>query len=86
MTNVAKVICLISERLEVKTMENLCWECSVCDACGVCGRTEDNCVAYHEFFQIKDVDLSTADLYSEYTLVPAVESTRKTVFKHAAGL
>lgn len=74
------------ERQEVKTMENLYRECSICDACGVCGRTEDNCVAYHEFFQIKDVNLGTADLYSEYTAVPVAESSRKTGFKHAAGL
>jgi hypothetical protein len=48
-------------------MQDLHWECSVCEACGVCGRTEDNCAVYHEFYQIQEVQLGTADLYSEYT-------------------
>lgn len=65
-------------------MENLHWECGVCEACGVCARTEDNCAVYHEFYQIKDVDLSMADLYSEYTLAPA--PAMKSGYKQAVGL
>lgn len=69
-------------------MQNLYWECNVCDACGVCGRAEDNCVAYHEFFQIKDVQIATSDLYSEFTQyeAPVAAPAKQPEYKHAAGL
>jgi molybdopterin-binding protein len=31
-------------------MQDLCWGCKICEACGVCGRTEYECEIYQEYY------------------------------------
>jgi molybdopterin-binding protein len=31
-------------------MQDLYWECRVCEACGVCARTEEQCEVYTEYY------------------------------------
>ena len=31
-------------------MQDLYWGCKMCEACGVCARTEYECEAYHEYY------------------------------------
>lgn len=33
-------------------MQDLCWDCRTCEACGVCGRSEAECSVYHEYYGI----------------------------------
>ncbi|MEN6325543.1 MAG: hypothetical protein ABFD18_04945 [Syntrophomonas sp.] len=33
-------------------MQDLCWDCRTCEACGVCGRSEAECSVYHEYYEI----------------------------------
>lgn len=34
-------------------MQDLYWECRVCEACGVCSRTEKECQLYHEYYEME---------------------------------
>jgi molybdopterin-binding protein len=35
---------------EVYWMQDLYWECKVCEACGVCGKSEEECRLYDEYY------------------------------------
>ncbi|MCX5779852.1 MAG: hypothetical protein NTV45_03335 [Firmicutes bacterium] len=75
-------------------MQDLHRECPVCDACGVCARTEENCGVYHDFFQIGEEQIVKFDLYHEYTQfeVSVVAAPAKklvvpeTLFQSASGM
>jgi hypothetical protein len=75
-------------------MQDLNRECPVCEACGVCARTEENCGVYHDFFQIGEEQIEKLDLYHEYTQfeAPVVTASVKQhadseiTFKNASGM
>ncbi|MCX5780219.1 MAG: hypothetical protein NTV45_05270 [Firmicutes bacterium] len=75
-------------------MQDLHRECPVCDACGVCARTEENCGVYHEFFQIGEEQIERFDLYHEYTQLEAPvaavpvkkAAVPETMFQNASGM
>ncbi|MDD2620423.1 MAG: hypothetical protein PHC92_07120 [Syntrophomonadaceae bacterium] len=35
-------------------MQDLSWNCNVCEACGVCGRSEAECNIYHEYYELEE--------------------------------
>jgi molybdopterin-binding protein len=35
-------------------MQDLYWKCRICEACGVCGRTEEECQIYHEYYEMEE--------------------------------
>lgn len=40
-------------------LQDLYWECNMCEACGVCARTEEQCNVYHEYYHIGETQGAT---------------------------
>ena len=39
-------------------LKDLYWECKVCEACGVCARTEEECDVYHEYYRMGETQIA----------------------------
>lgn len=57
-------------------MQDLCWDCRVCEACGVCGRSEAECKIYHEYYELKDGQYSKKDAGSASVAVLEKKETK----------
>lgn len=51
-------------------LQDLYWECSRCDACGVCARTEEECDVYHEFYHMGESPGVAAPIKQAVTTTP----------------
>jgi molybdopterin-binding protein len=62
-------------------MQDLYWECRICEACGVCTGTEEQCEVYTEYYgleekQIVETQFSDDYIVSQEAITPTVATNR----------
>jgi molybdopterin-binding protein len=60
-------------------LQDLYWECRVCEACGVCARTEEQCRVYTEYYGLEEVvekQFSPVSAISQEAIISPVATNR----------
>jgi len=66
-------------------LQDMYWECRICEACGVCARTEEECNLYHEYYHMGEIQDVAEPLQQAITTTPQNVASNKGLMNWLPG-